>query len=571
MKPDVMLLNGSKDMYGIYQMKNTKENKEYLKQGLLHPLNENHKVYRENYELIYEGDIYRRTTCEDLVNRIRSSPPEDFPENGTKDGHIIALSQGGNVEFYYTEEYGAVPVKDFAEGFSIGKEQYNNMSEEDILSTVLSTAHAAFDELNSHDLDYGLRVMNAKIYGSRENGNYKPDSDIDVLLEYEGDLKESDVFNIVNEEGISIAGMKLDINPIRAQESGTIEEFLKRDAERRLTENQEIGMTTFEPGDVLVFKDGKKIRENEEYHIIKEQEIMVSDEHGRYEAYAVKPTIENPDVYDLEYPFEFSLQEIDAVIRDGVRYDLSNVIPIQNKQEVLPTRFFVDIDGVLAKFKQVDTLETLYEKGYFLNLEPIENAIETVKIIKAEHPEIEVYILSSVLSDSEFALEEKNEWLNTYLPEIDMEHRLFPPCGVNKASCVPDGIGETDFLWDDYTHNLTSWEPPARGIKLLNGINHTNETWQGNMLRFDKDPRELADNILDIMGNGKLIQDMKPQEDIDTVLTEWQQIRDDIKGIHKRLSSIQKDMQPGVVAEEEQKKEVVQPIPRTKNKTSPKL
>ena len=182
MKPDDKLLSGSKDMYGIYRPKNTKENEEYRKQGLLHPLQNNHKVYRENYELIYVDDIYRSTTCEELVKKIRSNPPEGFPENGTKDGHVIALSQGGNVEFYYTEEYGAVPVEDFADDFSIGKEKYNDMSEEEIISTVLAIGRSTFDEVNEYEPEYGLKVLNAKIYGSRENGNYKPDSDIDVLL-----------------------------------------------------------------------------------------------------------------------------------------------------------------------------------------------------------------------------------------------------------------------------------------------------------------------------------------------------------------------------------------------------
>lgn len=239
--------------------------------------------------------------------------------------------------------------------------------------------------------------------------------------------------------------------------------------------------------------------------------------------------------------------------------------------ENLPTRLLVDMDGVLAKFKQVDTLEILYEKGYFLNLEPVENVINAVKLIKEERPEIDVYILSSVLADSKYALEEKNEWLNQYLPEIDAEHRLFPPCGVNKASYVPDGIGVTDFLLDDYTHNLTSWEPPARGIKLLNGINHTNETWHGNMLRFDKEPRELADNILSVMG-GELIQDLKPQSDVDRFKEEFLAVLGEVKEIRKELEDIQKNMKPKVMVETEQKKETVSPvIPRTKNKTSPKL
>ena len=175
-------------------------------------------------------------------------------------------------------------------------------------------------------------------------------------------------------------------------------------------------------------------------------------------------------------------------------------------------RLFVDMDGTLAVFKPVDTLETLYEEGYFLNLQPHDNVVDMVKEFIANHPDVEVFIMSAVLSDSEYALNEKNEWLDKYLPEIDAAHRVFPPCGVDKKEYVPGGIRPTDFLLDDYTKNLTLWQPPAKGIKLLNGINHTRGTWQHDCLSFEKSGKELVADIVDIMKHGAKIKDMVPQE-----------------------------------------------------------
>lgn len=175
-------------------------------------------------------------------------------------------------------------------------------------------------------------------------------------------------------------------------------------------------------------------------------------------------------------------------------------------KKVIPQRLFVDMDGTLAKFKQVDQLETLYEQGYFRNLEPLPNVVDAVKEIIQKHPEKEVFIMSSVLSDSHYALDEKNEWLDLYLPEIDQEHRLFPPCGENKLDYVPDGMRQTDYLLDDYTKNLVLWEPPAKGIKLLNGINHTRGTWNGSMLRSDRKPSELARDIVSVMEGRQIRQ-----------------------------------------------------------------
>lgn len=112
------------------------------------------------------------------------------------------------------------------------------------------------------------------------------------------------------------------------------------------------------------------------------------------------------------------------------------------------------MDGTLAEFKPVDEIETLYEKGYFAELKPQENVVGGIKAFITEHSDVEVYVLSSVLSDSSYALSEKNEWLDKYIPEIDEAHRIFVPCGEDKAAYVTGGISGNDILLDDYSANL---------------------------------------------------------------------------------------------------------------------
>lgn len=170
-----------------------------------------------------------------------------------------------------------------------------------------------------------------------------------------------------------------------------------------------------------------------------------------------------------------------------------NGVHITDKQ-----RLFVDMDGTLAEFKTVDTLETLYEKDYFINLKPNENVLGAIKQLIADN-DFDVYILSAYLTDSRYALEEKNAWLDKYLPELPQEKRLFVPCGTDKSVAVLGLIRPDDYLLDDYTKNLSEWEPPARGIKLINGINHTNGTWQGDKIQFTHAPEELSSMISDVM------------------------------------------------------------------------
>ena len=83
--------------------------------------------------------------------------------------------------------------------------------------------------LEGSDID--AEIVAVKVIGSRVNGNSDNDSDLDVLLEFRGDISEDSLFNILNdeEEGrLYIEGIPVDINPITEGKSGTIEEFLER-------------------------------------------------------------------------------------------------------------------------------------------------------------------------------------------------------------------------------------------------------------------------------------------------------------------------------------------------------
>lgn len=175
-------------------------------------------------------------------------------------------------------------------------------------------------------------------------------------------------------------------------------------------------------------------------------------------------------------------------------------------------RLFVDMDGTLAEFKVVDTLERLYEPHYFERLKPNESVVEAINDINKNHPEIEVYILSAVLTDSKYALYEKKNWIKEYLPEIPEDRYIFPPCGSDKKDFIPDGIRIDDFLLDDYSLNLNSWEPPARGIKLLNGINGNNGTWDKDSVSYLNNSEVLSEKICSIINNGARISEQRPQD-----------------------------------------------------------
>ena len=171
------------------------------------------------------------------------------------------------------------------------------------------------------------------------------------------------------------------------------------------------------------------------------------------------------------------------------------------------SRLFVDMDGTLAVFQPVDRLETLYEPEYFENLPPIVNVCKAVRLVAASG-QAELYILSSVLPGSPYAVREKSAWLDRYLPQIDTQHRLFLPCGQSKALAVPGGLQPGDTLLDDYTDNLLDWS--GKGVKLYNGINGTRGRWKGDCLRYNKSPEQIAQALLAIIRGEARVFDARP-------------------------------------------------------------
>lgn len=162
----------------------------------------------------------------------------------------------------------------------------------------------------------------------------------------------------------------------------------------------------------------------------------------------------------------------------------------------MKTRIFIDMDGTLAEWRDIKSNSELYEKGYYESLKPNNFLLEEVKNLIKEGKDI--YILSSFLSDSNYALKEKNLWLNKYLPELPIQKRIFVPYGDVKYKYLPINITAFDYLVDDHTKNLLDWKDAGgTGIKFLNGINHIKGVWQGLLLREDEDISKNFNWILD--------------------------------------------------------------------------
>ena len=161
---------------------------------------------------------------------------------------------------------------------------------------------------------------------------------------------------------------------------------------------------------------------------------------------------------------------------------------------------FSDMDGCIAKWNQDASIEDTYEKDYFRQCEIDEEYKQGIdqfiadkyKIMATNNYDVTVRFafLSAVYGDEQALA--KRDWLNDHgyknVPLITV------PYGVCKREYLcarfPESVGDVNILIDDYTKNLQSWnkndiEMNFTGIKYLNGINHTNQTWQGVTMDAD--------------------------------------------------------------------------------------
>ena len=250
-----------------------------------------------------------------------------------------------------------------------GLEDYSKQEIKNIATDYIETA------LTYADVDAKIKGM--EIIGSRNRGDAKSSSDLDLVVELDGeDLREDDLFNILNDtdEPLEINGIKVDINPIVEYRSGNLEEFMKRSNEydkTKLAQNN----------NKQISKDNKLF----EYSESKKNEVLsrggviatTKQELSKYvnEAFENKDSKKNIHIGSLSQENIDNIKEnikgikksdIDTLFKDGKEYDVAiNQDAIRHmKKDGLTnqdvTNMILKLDDIIIDFDEV--LRTKYEK-----------------------------------------------------------------------------------------------------------------------------------------------------------------------------------------------------------------
>lgn len=225
----------------------------------------------------------------------------------------------------------------------------NGRSCADIEETVLCYAQAQIDGMG---LSEEVKLLGARVYGSRSReGLYQEGSDIDVALSYSGSFKEDAFFDALHEDGLTIAGIPVDINPISTEKTGTLEEYLES-ADKYLDEkqkNMEAAHETAEPEPdaVITFY----VAECSEFPVLGEYHERLETLQEAMELYDKIPAermngiksvgfcLEDGSIYDGNF---------DLMVAGEIQKEFINEIP-QYRDSPLVQKAIVDMEAILSE------------------------------------------------------------------------------------------------------------------------------------------------------------------------------------------------------------------------------
>ena len=220
--------------------------------------------------------------------------------------------------------------------------------EQDVLSTVKGI-------LADYDID--ATAIDAVLTGSRSRGLKNDNSDIDVVVEIHGDgEREDSLFNLLNEEKLSIGGVEVDINPILPQESGTLAEYLPG-VEAYLEEKSK-QMSISSQVDVNAQSEQNVVMENEDYkraHAI----AAKLDEWGQdYDTYEYNDTVDDCAAH---------IEELTACIMDGQTDSLKKYLQDAIADGEAEDKIIVRAKEILKEldeYKPLAKVEEIEEQNY---------------------------------------------------------------------------------------------------------------------------------------------------------------------------------------------------------------
>ncbi len=227
--------------YEILQIKEGSNGEAYRFLKMSHVQASGMQVNADDYESKYKEEWKPGETLETIYECFNIHRPEDFTGHSLSVSDVVVLECETEKKAFYVDSFGFSELKDFfVERFERTEQQkkmiagFREKTEtyfrpvEGMNATEVENAVRDYlmDTIRRQDLL--IQIGEVMVYGSRCRGTEKTTSDIDIVVEYKGDIREDDLFNLFHEDEFLLGNHKVDINPIQADKSGNIAEFLQQ-------------------------------------------------------------------------------------------------------------------------------------------------------------------------------------------------------------------------------------------------------------------------------------------------------------------------------------------------------
>ena len=178
-----------------------------------------YSIYHADYSL-FDGGVYDNPDIS-----IHAALRDILEDIGAKRSDLIPVDYDELTERAEAVEQETIEEKRIVSNFrEKTKEMFHDISgqtPEDVEQTAYAYIKSKIDEC-----EVDAEIVDVIISGSRCRGLESENSDIDIVVEYKGSEHEDTLFNTFNEDGLTIGGVKVDINPITEDKTGTLATYL---------------------------------------------------------------------------------------------------------------------------------------------------------------------------------------------------------------------------------------------------------------------------------------------------------------------------------------------------------
>lgn len=198
--------------------------------------------YKEIDGGVYDNpDVTIREALTDIIDDLKAAPDYSGAKGSIKDNDELIPIDYDGLMVKVEEASRIVPENTTSNIIEVFRAKTNEMFHDisemnpaEIEETIKCHVQAKIDE---YDID--ATIIDAVVVGSRCRGLEKDSSDLDVVVELSTNEREDDLFNAFNEDGLHIGDVRVDINPITVQRTGTLETYLPQAEEHLESIRQE--------------------------------------------------------------------------------------------------------------------------------------------------------------------------------------------------------------------------------------------------------------------------------------------------------------------------------------------